>query len=205
MFAAQLFRPVCPQHENSRALQPSRDVVEELAGRIVAALKVLEHEQQPALARRHLEQVQDRLEEPQLCVRRIAGVSAYLPEAREQKTELIDRGAQPGPQEIKVASCDVVAKGFEKRQIRQRERRFRTCPAEDRHSHAGRAIRQLDAEPRFAHTCVSREEDHPSLAAGGREQRIFQLGELGLPADKDWAQGTNGDHDAGNASPRCGP
>ena len=95
MLAAQLFRPVRPQHEDSRALQPSRDVVEELARRIVGALEILEHEQQPGLAGRHLEQLQDRIEEPQLGVGRIAGVSGRLAEAREQQAELVGRGCQP--------------------------------------------------------------------------------------------------------------
>jgi hypothetical protein len=71
MAPVELVASVGGKQHHPAVRQPPRDVVEQVARGAVGPVDVIENEKQPTIASPQLEERDDRLEEPQFCLRGI--------------------------------------------------------------------------------------------------------------------------------------
>ena len=119
MPAAELVAPVGDEDQNGKVGEAASEVVEQLPGRRIRPVNVLDHQQEGALARGQRQQGDDRLEEPQL---RLGGVGGSLrriasPHLGKELCELREPGAESIGEPILVQAIHVVADRLHERQI----------------------------------------------------------------------------------------
>jgi hypothetical protein len=98
MAPIELVAPVSGEHHHPAVGHPPRDVVEQVARRAVGPVDVVEDQEQPALASPQIEQGDNRLEHPELCLGGIPGGRGLstVSELREELRKLPAHGAELG-------------------------------------------------------------------------------------------------------------
>src|SRR5207248_8332256 len=115
-----------------RALPPPHSSPTRRSSDLIGPVRVFDHEQEPALSRRHGEQRHDRLEEPQLRLARVASprVLAALSELRKELRQLLASRAEQRAESFGVLARKVVPDRLHDRQVRQRKLGL-TAPARE--------------------------------------------------------------------------
>ena len=117
VLAVQLVSAISAEQHDAGAAQAPRQVVEQLAGRRVRPMQVLEDEQQSRLLRREAQQGQDRFEQAQLGLRRITRLArfGFRLQLRKEVGELSPKRTEPFAYLVQVDRGQVVAERLEKR------------------------------------------------------------------------------------------
>jgi hypothetical protein len=152
---------------DARLRQPAGDVVEQLSGRRVGPVDVLDDEQQAALARRQRQQRDDRLEERSFaCAGSPTGRPLVGAEQREELRELApgsaelcrERGRRPGPR----GSCRRLDEAGDTGASNSASLH---APHRTSQLEPARALRELRGQPRLSHPGLAAERHEAALAA----------------------------------------
>ena len=151
--AVQLILSVCHDDEGGQSAQASRQIVEELSGRAVGPVDILENQEQRAVVSDRAQKGHDTLEELQLRLSRIAPIRDEWPwrQLREQDRQLSRGSSETRAQGRHVGHAQVIANRLEEGQIGQRELRFSTPAPHDHESELVGAPTQLGRQARLAH------------------------------------------------------
>ena len=103
---------------------------------------------------------------------------------------------EPLPDASDVCSRQLVADGFEKRQIGDREISGRAATPKHREAKPGCAPPGLSREPGLSDASLAGEDDEPAVAASRVQESIIQRGQLVLAPHQDRAESPFGDHAA---------
>jgi hypothetical protein len=185
--AVQLVASIRREDHDAAVDEPARDVVQQVAGRAVRPVDVVEHEEQRPLPRPVLEQRDDRLEHPQLGVRGVGGgrTRGTVSELREELRQLGGRRAERGPHLARVVLVEVVPDRLDERQVRERELRLGAASPQNGAAELPCASRELVREPGLADPRLAGDEHEPPVAAVGGKKRVLELRELLPAADED--------------------
>ena len=187
MGPVELVAPIGGKQHHPASDEPAGHVVEQVAGRAVGPVNVVENDEQPTLARPELEERDDRLEHAQLRLRWISHrrrLSAVA-ELRKQLPQLPGHLPELGAQEREVMLAELVPDRLDERQVRKRELHFRAAPPEHAAAELSRASCQLGGEARLADARLPGHEHEAPVAPVGGEERVLELGQLLLPTDED--------------------
>jgi hypothetical protein len=190
--ALELVAPVRAQDERRHVLQPPRQVVEQLAGRGVRPVDVVDDEQRTAVAGGGAEHRDDRLEQPQLRLRRVARrrSRARQRKLREEQAELPRGAAQLGVDLLGRAPREVVPERLDERQVRHRHLGLGAAAPQHVPPERPRALGELLSEPRLPHPRLALDQEEPAASVAlDREQRVLERRELGVAADERVAEG----------------
>ncbi len=120
--AVELVAPVGGEQHHAAPCESTRGVLEQLAGRAVGPVEVVEDEQLGARVRPEVEQRDEGLEEPQLRLGRVAGRGGgAVAELREDLRELRDHRSELGAQSARVLLVQPLADRLDEGEIGQRE------------------------------------------------------------------------------------
>jgi hypothetical protein len=186
MGPVELVASIGGEQHHTASRQPPCGVVEQVTGRAVGPVDVVEHEQQPTITRPLLEQRDDRLEHAQLRLRRVArrrGRSA-VPELREQLRQLRGHRPQAFPHLGEILRTELVPDRFYERQVGKRELNLGAASPQHAAAQLVGAACELVGEPRLADSGLPGHQDEASVTSIGREERVLELGQLVLPADE---------------------
>src|SRR4051794_2277687 len=125
MAPVELVAAVRDEHQRAQPGQPPRDVVQELAGGRVGPVNVLDDEKQAVLLCRNREHGDDRLEQTQLRLLRVAEWRqlATIAELREELRKIPAGGAQSRRDGLAVLAVEIVPERLDEPQGWQREAR----------------------------------------------------------------------------------
>ena len=137
-------------------------------------------------ARPELEQGDDRLEETELRLSRVAadGRCGSFTELREHLGQLRRHRAEVGAHGGRAFLGEAIPDRFDERQVRKRELGLRAAPPEDVAAQLARPPLELVGQARLSDAGLTREQDELPVAAIRREKRVLELGDLLLSPDE---------------------
>ena len=190
--SVQLVGAVGGDDEHPLGPQAAREEDEERARRAVGPVDVLEHERERLLAAQQVEQRQQRLEQPRLALRRLAGRARLAAELGEQRREL---GAGAGGElvENRVALAREPAQDADDRRVGELlVAELDALADRDAGAAVGRPAGELGDRARLADARLARHEGERGAAVGGVAQRGLELGELRRAPDQPAARHPRG-------------
>ena len=189
MAPVQLVPAIRDDEERSHRSQSPGQMVEELTGRRVRPVNVVDDEQQRLSARDSREQGDHGLEEAQPRLGRILAWLGWctVRELREELRELARGRAEASAERAYVLRGEVVPYGLDEGQVGQRELGFAASAPEDGRPELAGARRELHGEPRLADACVAGDGHEPAVATVRRKQRVLEDGKLLVAPDEDGA------------------
>src|SRR5215217_4353011 len=182
-----LVAPVGDDDQRGKVGEPTGEVVEELPGRGVGPVDVLDRQEQSALACGEGEQRDDRLEQTQL---RLAGIGRSLRssgrgQAREELRELRQAGAQRARELVGVRAVEVVSDRLHEGQVGQRQLGVAAAAGQHGAPQLPSLAPKLAGQPGLADSGLAGERHETALAATRGEERLLQRRKLVIPADQD--------------------
>ena len=202
----ELVAAVGAEHEHAQTGEPSREVVEQLAGGRVGPVHVFEDEQHAPLAGLEREERDHRLEQTQPRLAGIADRSRRLPvaELREELRELARGGTEPLDDARRVVARQVVADSLDEREVRERELGLGAASPQDDAAELARAAPEHRREARLADSRLAGEQDEAAIPPVRSEEGVLESGKLVVTPHENRAEGAL-DHGVILSAPRERP
>ena len=194
MAAVELVRAVREQEHHRDIAQVPDEEPEQVPGRAVGPMQVLDDEHDRRPRRQALEDAEEQLEQAALAravaegTGRAPAGSGHRPEVGDQPGQLGATLAEDDVELFRVGSADEPAQGFGDRGVRHRALAEVDAAADQHDGALGLRDRgDLGDDPRLADTSLTGQQRRAAVSLVGRLQGRAQSADLAGSADEDWA------------------